>query len=101
MTDSRQVYPRVPLEVEHDPENEEPWLTFEPLGEVGHCYTDAEFAAAFIPASLVDDIISAAREADARWSECERLSAPIDPLFRALGVIRAALSAFDAAVQTA
>jgi hypothetical protein len=56
-------------------------------------FTDAEFAAAFVDAALVDDIISAARDVYDAYEGDDERTGTIDALI-------GALAAFDAAVQT-
>ena len=62
MTDARKVRPVAPLDAERDPGFDEVWPWFIRLGpDTVVQFDDAEFAAAFMPAELIDDIIAAAR----------------------------------------
>jgi hypothetical protein len=61
-----------------------------------HLYSDAEFAAAFMPAELFDAVLDAALDVDKWWQNNPKVIAP-DGLLRVLAANRAALTAHDAA----
>jgi len=65
MTDARKVHPVAPLDAEPDGIGLTPrrWWLHSPNrpGDLIGSYTDAEFAAAFMPAELFDAVLAAAR----------------------------------------
>ena len=78
----RKVRPVAPLDAERQPDGsayyqDHPWavdLTPSSWGTEGNRYTDAEFAAAFMPAELFDAVLDAAREnayRDGNGQPCE------------------------------
>jgi len=75
MTDARKVRPVAPLDVQHDGRY---WWVDVPTPHNGTAalgmFTDAEFAAAFMPAELFDAVLDAAREnayRDGNGQPCE------------------------------
>jgi hypothetical protein len=96
MTDVRHVWPREPLTAER-------WGTYEMSvlgagGSVGGILTDAEFAAAFVDAAVLTELLAAARAVAHALRLVERNEANVEFLLAAVRTFAVKLAAFDAAM---